>query len=58
MIVDHNNSRATTDLVDPDKFPIWDLKQYKPIYRSMWTHHLASLRFDIGFQPIVRDSQV
>ncbi len=41
MIVDHNNSRATTDLVDPDKFPIWDLKQYKPIYRSMWTHHLA-----------------
>ena len=58
MIVDGNSSRETTALVDPDKFPIWDLKNYKPAYRSLWVHHLAKIRYDLGFQPIVRDSQV
>lgn len=58
MIVDSNSSRETTALVDPDKFPIWDLKQYMPVYQSLWGHYLALLRYEIGFQPIIRDSQV
>lgn len=58
MIVDSNSSQETTALVDPDKFPIWDLKQYSPVFRSLWGHYLAQMRYDIGFQPIVRDSQV
>ena len=41
MIVDARNNRASTDLVDPDKFPIWDLKNYSPIYRSLWDYYLA-----------------
>lgn len=58
MIVDSSSSQETTALVDPDKFPIWDLKQYTPVYRSLWGHYLAQLRYDLGFQPIVRESQV
>ena len=58
MIVNAHSNRESTALVDPDKFPIWDLKQYTPSYRSLWGHHLAKLRYDLGFQPIVRDSQV
>lgn len=58
MIVDARNNRTVTDLVDPDKFPIWDLKSYSPVYKSIWDYHLAELRFDIGFQPIIRQSQV
>lgn len=54
MIVDGNVSQTTTALVDPDKFPIWDLKKYNPIYRSLWGSYLADLRFEIGFQPIIR----
>ena len=58
MIVDSLNNNETTSLVDPDKFPIWDLKHYSPVYRSLWEHYLAKLRYDIGFQPIIRESQV
>jgi hypothetical protein len=58
MIVDAHSSRESTALVDPDKFPIWDLKQYTPHYRSLWSHFLGHIRYDIGFQAIVRDSQV
>ena len=58
MIADIHSSNDSTALVDPDKFPIWDLKQYAPTYRSLWGHHLAQLRYDLGFQPIVRESQV
>lgn len=57
MIVNSNSSQ-TTALVDPDKFPIWDLKQYSPVFRSLWGHFLAQMRYDLGFQLIVRDSQV
>lgn len=41
MIVDVRNNRNVTDLVDPDKFPIWDLKGYNPVYKSIWDYHLA-----------------
>lgn len=41
MIVDANTANNTTALVDPDKFPIWDLKKYSPIYRSLWGNYLA-----------------
>lgn len=58
MIVDSHKFQETTALVDPDKFPIWDTKHYAPVYRSLWDHHLAKLRFDLGFQPIIRDSQI
>lgn len=58
MIVDATTSKETTALVDPDKFPIWDLKQYSPVFRSMWGHYLSQLRYTLGFQPIVRESQV
>lgn len=54
MIVDSNANKGTTELVDPDKFPIWDLKKYSPIYRSLWENYLADLRYDLGFQPIIR----
>ena len=58
MILDMQKNQESTALVDPDKFPIWDTKQYASTYRSLWSHHLAQLRYDIGFQPIIRDSQV
>jgi hypothetical protein len=58
MIVDTRNNPTVTDLVDPDKFPIWDLKSYNPVHKSNWGCHLAELRFEIGFQPIIRQSQV
>jgi len=58
MIVDGNTSNGSTELVDPDKFPIWDLKKYTPIYRSLWPHYLSNLRFNMGFQSIIRESQV
>jgi hypothetical protein len=36
LVTDLTKSNSTTNLVDPDKFPIWDLKKYTPIYKSMW----------------------
>lgn len=41
MIVDANTNQGTTALVDPDKFPIWDLKKYSSVYQSLWGRHLA-----------------
>ena len=58
MIVDMQKNPQTTALVDPDKFPIWDTKEYAPVYRSLWDYHLAQLRYDLGYQPIIRESQV
>ncbi len=58
MIVDANYNQSSTALVDPDKFPIWDLKKYSSVYQSLWTYHLAQLRYDLGFQVIIRESQV
>jgi hypothetical protein len=57
MISDTSQS-TITDLVDPDKFPIWDLKQQTPIYKSLWGSYLGKIRYDIGHQMIVRDSQI
>lgn len=54
MIVDSHKNQETTALVDPDKFPIWDLKKYNPIYRSLWTNYIPKMRYDLGFQPIIR----
>ena len=54
MIIDAHNAEESTALVDPDKFPIWDLKKYTPIYKSLWNHYLGQIRYDLGFQPIVR----
>jgi len=54
MIVDSHKSQETTALVDPDKFPIWDLKMYKPIYRSLWASYIPQMRYDLGYQPIIR----
>ena len=54
MIVDMHHSQDSTALVDPDKFPIWDLKKYTPVYRSLWSNFLPQIRYDLGFQPIVR----
>jgi hypothetical protein len=58
MIVDALKNQTTTALVDPDKFPIWDLKKYSSVYQSLWGMHIAELRYDLGFQPIIRESQV
>ncbi len=58
MIQDSSKSNASTALVDPDKFPIWDLKQSKSTYQSLWSYHLAQLRYDLGLQPIIRESQI
>jgi hypothetical protein len=58
MIVDANHSQGSTALVDPDKFPIWDLKKYSSSYQSLWGRHLAELRYDLGFQPIICESQI
>lgn len=54
MIFDANRQQQTTSLVDPDKFPIWDLKKYSSVYQSLWGHYLAEIRYDLGFQPIIR----
>lgn len=58
MIVDAVKNQSSTALVDPDKFPIWDLKKYSSVYQSLWGMHLAELRHDLGFQTIIRESQV
>ena len=58
MTVDNNASGNTTELVDPDKFPIWDLKKYTPSFQSLWNQYLPEIRYDLGFQLIVRQSQI
>ena len=58
MIVDALKNQGSTALVDPDKFPIWYLKKYSSVYQSLWGVYLAELRHDIGFQAIIRESQV
>jgi len=58
MIIDSQKNQNTTALVDPDKFPIWDLKKYKPIFRSLWHNYIPHLRYDLGFQAIIRESQI
>ena len=42
------------DIVDPNKFPIWDLKQTTPIYKSNWNNYMGELRYNLGFQLLVR----
>ena len=57
MII-HGQETKTTDLVDPDKFPIWDLKPAKNIFYSTWGTVIGRLRYDLGHQLIVRESLV
>lgn len=57
MVID--TSRANVkDLVDPDKFPIWDLKVARPVYSQLWGWVMGRVRHDVGFQLVVRDSKV
>ena len=54
-----DTSKATsTHLVDPDKFPIWDLKEKTPVFTSNWSEVMGRIRYDVGWQIIVRDSTV
>ena len=53
-MVIHGEQTTTTDLVDPDKFPIWDLKVAKNLFYSTWGTVLGRLRYELGHQLIVR----
>ena len=57
MII-HGQETTTTDLVDPDKFPIWDPKIAKNIFYSTWGTVIGKLRYDLGHQLIVRESLI
>lgn len=46
------------DLVDPDKFPIWDLKKKPNIFYSIWNTILGKIRYDTGFQLVVQNSLI
>jgi hypothetical protein len=59
MIVDSSKSNPNIkDIVDPNKFPIWDLRQTTPVYKSNWNHLMGELRHHLGFQLLVRQSKV
>ena len=57
MII-HGQESLSKDLVDPDKFPIWDLKAPKNLFYSTWATVLGKLRYEHGHQLIVRDSLI
>jgi|FrelakmetLWP11LW_1041352.scaffolds.fasta_scaffold23660_2 hypothetical protein len=57
MVIDTSKSNIK-DLVDPDKFPIWDLRETKPIYSQLWGWVMGKIRHSLGFQLVVRDSKV
>lgn len=46
------------DLVDPDKFPIWDLKKKPTTFYSIWNTVLGAIRYDIGHQLVVKNSLI
>ena len=46
------------DIVDPDKFPMWDLKETKDIFYSRWPEIEGALRYDLGHQLVVGESLV
>lgn len=63
----HKNSRGrkmmvrgkeslSKDLVDPDKFPIWDLKKKPNVFYSIWNTIMGKIRYDIGHELTVRNS--
>lgn len=57
MIIDTSKSDVK-DLVDPDKFPIWDLKETKPVFSQLWGWVMGKIRHELGFQLVVRSSKV
>lgn len=57
MVIDTSKSNVK-DLVDPDKFPIWDLKLTKATYSQLWGWVIGSIRHSLGFQLVVRDSKI
>lgn len=57
MVIDTSKSNVK-DLVDPDKFPIWDNQMTKPIYSQLWGWVMGRIRHNLGYQLVVRDSKV
>lgn len=43
-------------IVDPDKFPIWDLKKKPNVFYSIWNTIMGKVRYDIGHQLVVKNS--
>jgi hypothetical protein len=52
----HRNSRGRSmiikgkeslikDIVDPDKFPVWDLKKKPDLYYSIWNTIMGKIRY-------------
>ena len=37
------------DLVDPDKFPIWDSMKRNSILYPKWNYIMGKIRYDLGF---------
>lgn len=48
----------TKDLVDPDKFPIWDLKKKPNVFYSIWNTIMGKIRHDLGYELVVRNSLI
>lgn len=46
------------DLVDPDKFPVWDLKKRPNVFYSIWNTIMGQIRYDMGHQLIVKNSLI
>ena len=57
MVIDTSKSNVK-DLVDPDKFPIWDLKLAQAVYSQSWSWVMGAIRHSLGFQLVVRDSKI
>ena len=65
----HRNSRGrkmilrgqeslSKDIVDPDKFPIWDLKKKPTIFHSIWNTIMGKIRYDIGHELTIKNSLI
>lgn len=46
------------DLVDPDKFPVWDLKKKPTTFFSIWNSVMGKIRYDIGHELVIRNSLI
>ena len=47
---------VTKELVDPDRFPVWDLGRVRELYFSRWGEVEGGLRWHLGHQLVIGDS--
>lgn len=47
---------AIKDLVDPDKFPIWDSHKKTNLIYPKWNYIMGKIRYDVGFELSMNES--